>query len=471
MRLLALLPLFGLARASIVEEVASKPAAELRKRLATASAEELMAKSSSGQTVAHVLVASLYSGKAGDISRLEPWSHPGTETRYRHAITNRLAQPMLPMLAAVLKTQPALARAADAHGVTPLHLAALLGVQGAARLLLDAGASPLAATDVGISALREAMLMGQVEILAMMMRALPEEERERRSREAARYASLPGSPLLPSALKEAGLPSLPRARPRVDPPPRGAQEGASCGEGGGWDALRYLPEDVRSRCEIDQRDGSTLSEEEYFREYFSQARPVLLRDAIPLKQRCGLAKGRGPMKAAETRKRRCGRTAYPSLTGQQFCGSFSYLDLNDHPACSDESHTLPVCVSKPNNAGGEGKINGSSSVWSKLPVNFRYGPEHAPLALLRRSWEAAGSRQLFAGGNGSGAALHFHNAAYNALFFGVKHWLITPPRWAGISGTASTYWRDVHAPRDMPAGLPVRCSQGPGGRVLSCVPH
>jgi len=69
------------------------------------------------------------------------------------------------------------------------------------------------------------------------------------------------------------------------------------------------------------------------------------------------------------------------------------------------------------------------------------------------------------------AALHFHSSAYNIVFFGTKHWLLTPPRFAGISGAASTTWRDKHAPRDLPAGagLPIRCAQGPGDMVV--VPH
>ena len=30
--------------------------------------------------------------------------------------------------------------------------------------------------------------------------------------------------------------------------------------------------------------------------------------------------------------------------------------------------------------------------------------------------------------------MHFHAAAYNALFFGYKKWMLLPPRWAELSG-------------------------------------
>ena len=42
--------------------------------------------------------------------------------------------------------------------------------------------------------------------------------------------------------------------------------------------------------------------------------------------------------------------------------------------------------------------------------------------------------QFFVGGDRSGAAVHFHANAYNVLFFGTKEWLLTPPRYAHISG-------------------------------------
>jgi hypothetical protein len=180
----------------------------------------------------------------------------------------------------------------------------------------------------------------------------------------------------------------------------------------------------------------------------------------------GLARGAGLMARAEQVQSMCGRTAYPSLTGQDFCGKFSYLDLNTHPACNDKGRTLPICVTKPN--GGSADINTSTGVWTQLPAKFRYEADVPPMPVLQGAWLAAGAHQLFAGGNGSGAALHFHGAAYNAVFFGVKHWLLTPPRYSGISGAASTVWRDRHAPRDLPggAGMPFRCTQGPGDMLV-----
>ena len=111
---------------------------------------------------------------------------------------------------------------------------------------------------------------------------------------------------------------------------------------------------------------------------------------------------------------RCGRTAYPVLTGQRTCGEFSWEMLNQHMGCSDAERTLPVCARKPVSS-----VN-TSKAFREMPASYRLPDHYPPVPALERAWVKGGSRQMFAGGRGSGAALHFHNAAYNVQFFGVK---------------------------------------------------
>ena len=68
-----------------------------------------------------------------------------------------------------------------------------------------------------------------------------------------------------------------------------------------------------------------------------------------MERRPRLAEGRGfESRLGQLKnKMRCGRTAYPSLTGQRHCGWFSLEGLNEHPACDDAEKTLPVCATKP----------------------------------------------------------------------------------------------------------------------------
>jgi len=44
------------------------------------------------------------------------------------------------------------------------------------------------------------------------------------------------------------------------------------------------------------------------------------------------------------------------------------------------------------------------------------------------------SWQVFFGGDGSGATYHWHDAAFNMLYVGVKEWKIAPPLYRGWSG-------------------------------------
>ena len=66
-----------------------------------------------------------------------------------------------------------------------------------------------------------------------------------------------------------------------------------------------------------------------------------------LKERCAFAKNTAAMQSPKTSRMRCGRTAYPSLTGQRHCGWFSLSNLNEAAACDDAEHTRPVCAIKP----------------------------------------------------------------------------------------------------------------------------
>jgi hypothetical protein len=61
--------------------------------------------------------------------------------------------------------------------------------------------------------------------------------------------------------------------------------------------------------------------------------------------------------------------------------------------------------------------------------------------------------------------MHFHGAAYNVQFFGTKRWMLIPPRYTAISGAPSTSFTAL-AKSQLPAGLPLRCVQGPGDMLI-----
>ena len=122
---------------------------------------------------------------------------------------------------------------------------------------------------------------------------------------------------------------------------------------------------MRTACDLDQLSG--LSAERYLREYYLEARPVMLLGVLPLAERCAFARDAPQMAQVVAQKLRCGRTAYPALTGQSACGLFSLLDLNTHPSCDNTERALPVCARKP--TGGEAAVN-TSLVFTALPTRL-----------------------------------------------------------------------------------------------------
>ena len=77
---------------------------------------------------------------------------------------------------------------------------------------------------------------------------------------------------------------------------------------------------------------------------------------------------------------RCGRTAYPVLTGQRTCGEFSWEMLNQHMSCSDAERTLPVCARKPVSS-----VN-TSKAFREMPASYRLPDHYPPVPALERAW-------------------------------------------------------------------------------------
>ena len=165
------MPLFEAARSS---DVAAIDAA-----LDGGHEPELLRKDPDGHTLVHALIASAFSSKAGDISRLFPWSRP-ERTIFRHHFSSLIGAGLESTLRRLLHTAPSLCCDPDRRGITPLHLAAMLGLGGIVRLLLAAGADPMAgaAAPTGLrTPLDEAMRHGQKEVILQLVHALPDAER------------------------------------------------------------------------------------------------------------------------------------------------------------------------------------------------------------------------------------------------------------------------------------------------------
>jgi len=231
--------------------------------------------------------------------------------------------------------------------------------------------------------------------------------------------------------------------------------------------------DGRGANGIDERAG--LSEEEYLRDYFLRGRPVLIRNAVGLAERCALAASHQRMhEAAFAKQMDCGATAYPELTGRHVCGQYTFLDLRGNPTCDDRAKTRPVCNWKLGATAKPGKwvrshaddgVNATAG-FNLMPAHLRHRQDVPPMGFMRGAWSTCTSRALWGGTRDSGSGFHYHNGAYNLLFFGTKQWMLTPPRFAGLSDLDSLKWPDERTRSRLPKGLPIQFTQRAGDLVL-----
>lgn len=142
----------------------------LQQALAHASAERLVARYPGGHTILHALLSTVRFGKAGEISRAVNWRSTNL-TLYRYDVVQQVlavcallfncvwqeldfgpclqvADSACPILDTILMRKPELAQVSNDRGIAPLHIAASEGAECFVDLLLRAGASPTAASQV-----------------------------------------------------------------------------------------------------------------------------------------------------------------------------------------------------------------------------------------------------------------------------------------------------------------------------------
>ena len=397
----------------------------------------------------------LHSEKSGDQAKRIRWPLGGTS--WRHELLSDALMRHQAGIHYLLTSSSALVNLpCKSTGLTPLHLAAFLGVPSLVKELLKSGADEGAKSLSGRIPLDEAMYNGNIEAAQLLLGALGPAAREAATMRLVEYASLPGAALMPAQVHAVLGRKVVRRPALIDPPPQEPPIAKTCNVGGGWvDPMSAQLEQEHS--DIDQR--THMSATEYYEEYYLKNRMVLLRGEMSHAERCRLAADRADG-AFSQRKFSCGATAYPGLTGRQYCGEYTFKDLSANPRCLRDG-TRPVCNYKKNKAD----INATLG-FQQLPANFRQPYTTAPLSHLRRVWHMYTSCSFWGGTAGSGSGFHYHNSAVNVLFFGIKRWQITPPRYAGLSDLDSTGWPDDNTSAALPEGLPYRFTQHEGDVVI-----
>ena len=211
-------------------------------------------------------------------------------------------------------------------------------------------------------------------------------------------------------------------------------------------------------CDFDVVDGD-LPAEIFYRDYFATGRPVVLRGQAPPAELAMFSKSRWEKseKFHPDEKFQVGPTAYPALTDQEYCSEeMSINDLENGEVCEEAPEKPMVHAFHPRR-----------SDFNELYPNYN-GDVLDSMGGFRaiREWfglvESASDVvwQVFFGGDGSGATYHWHEAAFNILYVGIKEWKIAPPLYRGTTGMTAQ-----KVAKSLDDKVALTCIQQPGDMI------
>lgn len=202
------------------------------------------------------------------------------------------------------------------------------------------------------------------------------------------------------------------------------------------------------KCDLDVVDD--LTPEQYRRDYFATGKPVVLRNFVDQDARC-LARHDRFVNWAGRKQVSVGPTAYPQITGSLSCQRRQTIDELEKSAPCQEYPGVAVYHAEHVQPLAEPLRLENSKYFQNLSE------------MLNINSGFLTSKQLFYGGDRSGAALHCHSAAFNALYIGIKDWFLIPPKHTALSGMpAEKLWYEGHYREDHV----LRCTQNAGDVIL-----
>jgi len=450
-------------------------------------------RTSDGKSVMHVAVtlpAQATSSLKQTVNHFpQQWkTDPEFLTVRREPARQEMERRLLPSIKMLLKSDASLATAKDKSGLTALHNAVVAGSINMSEALIHSNADVDAQNDEGQTPLMMAVIYGSPDIADLLIRHGADKElQDNYGASFVDYISSSGSGIFPKDAKERF--NIDVRPPLKEKPQEHPDDRPDCEESGGWQGTVPPNNAEDLRCDIDQ--VTDLTPEKWYKEYFTRGRPVLIRNALALSERCGMSRpavmrnpvfgreqqlGVGKPKhgqketesmSGEGATIRCGATAYPSITRQKRCPQLCTVgSLDSGTDCVDELNEAtgkerkykPITVVVPPGGKSFKKAN-----WKDL-VSARYHHDYFPsYKQVCPVFYRHVKHQLFMGGKEAGATMHFHTHAYNMLFFGYKKWQLLPPRYTEMSGMpAREYMKDAEA-----RGItPYECTQRPGDLMI-----
>ena len=326
------------------------------------------------------------------------------------------------------------------------------------KLLLKHGLDPLyrqvknqPSSSRNLNAIQEAIRGGYAEIVGILTAGDNSIVIDDYGRTVEDYIKMSGSPIRPVDAKnvlgidvEEGIGHYKRPQ----------QKQRTNNKKSGWSETTANPYN-KDRCDFDVVD-SDLPPEVFYRDYFMTGRPVVLRGQVPQMELDMFSKKRWKTtdKYHPNQKVSVGPTAYPELTNQELCSSDMSIKEIEHGAVCEEMPEKPmVHAFHPIQSDFidlypdyDGEVLDKRGGFRSIQQFFGLVEQRTDLV-----W------QVFFGGDGSGATYHWHEAAFNILYVGIKEWKIAPPLYRGTTGMTA---QKVAATLDEKISL--TCIQQPG---------
>lgn len=326
----------------------------------------------------------------------------------------------------------------------------------AEKLLIEHGLDPLyrqvhkdPSTGRSLNAIQEAIRGGYAEIVGILTSGDNSLVIDEYGRTVEDYVQMSGSPIRPVDAKNVlgihvkeGSHKVPKEKHQKIKKPSG------------WSETSVDPYD-KERCDFDVVDGD-LPPEVFYKDYFITGRPVVLRGQVTQIELDMFAKKRWKRSDRYNPKEtfRVGPTAYPEITNQEACEEeFSINDIEKGVLCEEMPEKPMVHAFHPDEKDFEELYPGFDGEVLDHRGGFRSIQQY--FKLVREQDDVVW--QVFFGGDGSGATYHWHEAAFNILYVGIKEWKIAPPMYRGYTGMTP---QKVAATLDEKISL--TCLQQPG---------
>ena len=326
----------------------------------------------------------------------------------------------------------------DKGGNTPLHHAAAGGMLGLSAFLVAQGADVNRPNREGRTPMLYSCSYGHAAIAEVLLKAGADLDRADKFGTTSRQiVEAPGPVLAGDALKFLNISQRParQIHRQLHPERKPGAKGGWKGGTGGWGTDRLAGYETDMGCEVDQYWAHEITGEELFEKYISRMAPVLIRGLIDdweAVQRYSLAN-----LTAEHGDLRVQVSDIPY--SEKFGGSHredkllsEYIDEVRNHRIKGGSH--PWYVFKGNRVPVDSEKTESlvQYHWTPTPHVVQHAIEflNPPTA---RGYTGPKSREIFVnaqwafGGEGTGAPVHYHNTAWNALVYGAKKWIIYPP--------------------------------------------